>query len=372
MTKASETPLLAAVKNGNIEIAESLIRDSADINLADKNGTSPLHYAAIYGYFNMVDMLLYYDASISKKANDGTSPLMAAVWAGYPDIADLLIQNGADPEETDNNGFNPFLVAAQNGDTVIMEMLIKKNINLYKVNKYNYDALDISIKSNQIKATAYLLRKGDRWTSNGKKPVSPYSVAAKYSRKEITGLLEKNNIPKTFKSGFDQVAITASLKACPYDYFTGLRATFKEPTLNGGIFIGLDIKPGYTRVLIKESSTLYYQYMNKSSVIYGGLFKDIALTDYTFKGNWFFSGSLAAGYTFGNRLKGSGILTGNKIRIIPEIALKWINNNSGFYCGLDFLKTDFYKVGPVWLRLGYSYYIFFDNVRAPAKNIKWY
>jgi ankyrin repeat protein len=372
MSAFSETPLLAAVKNGNVEIAETLIRDSANINLADRYGATPLHYAAIYGYFYMVDMLLYYEAQINYKTNDGTTPLIAAIWAGNSDIADLLIQNGADPEEKDNIGFTPLLVAAQNGDTVIMGMLLKRDINLYEVNKFNYNALDISIKSNQKEATSYLMRKGDKWTTNGNKSVSPYLVAAKYSRKEIAGLLEKNNVPKTYKFGFDQVAISASFKGCLYDYFTGVGISFKEPSINGGIFAGLDLKPGYTRVLMKETETLFYQYMNKSSMIYVGLFKDFSITNYAIKGNWYFSGSLAAGYTFGNKLKGTGITPDNKIRIIPGIALKWTRDNLNFYGGFDVLKSEFYKVGPVWLRVGVSYNIFFDNIRAPGKEIKWY
>jgi len=372
MTIYSETPLLAAVKNGNVEIAETLIRDSADINVSDRYGATPLHYASIYGYFYVADMLLYYEAATYKKSNDGTTPLMAAAWAGYSDIADLLIQNGANPEDADNLGFTPFLVAAQNGDTVIMEILINRKINLYEVNKFNYNALDICIKSNHIEAAAYLLGKGDKWTSNENKAVSPYLVATKYIRKEITHLLEKNNIPKTYKFGFDQVSLSAYLKVSLHDYFTGMGISFKEPKLNGGIFAGCDVKPGYTRVLMKKTETLFYQYKDKSSMVYAGLFKDFAITDYPIKGNWTFTGSLAAGYTFGNKLKGTGITPENKFRILPGIALKWTKDNLNFFGGLDFLKTEFYKVGPVWLRVGFSYNIFFDNVRAPGKEIKWY
>jgi ankyrin repeat protein len=372
MTAYLETPLLAAVKNGNLEIAEALIRDSADVNISDTHGATPLHYASIYGYFYLTDLLLYYNAETYRKTTDGTTPLMAAVWAGHFEITDLLIQNGANPEETDNLDFTPFLIAAQNGDTLIMELLIKRNIDLYEVNRFNYNALDLAIKSNQMEAVGYLLRKSDKWISNSKKSISPYLVAAKYSRKEIEQILEKNNLPKSYKFGFDQVSISASFKGCLHDYFAGLAISFKEPFINAGIFAGFDFKPGYTRVLIKTSESQFYQYMDKSSMIYAGLFKDFKLTDNPLKGNWFVSGSVAAGYTFGNKLKGTAIVPPNKFKIIPEIAFKWTKNHFNLFGGLDFLKTDFYKVGPVWLRVGASYNIFFDNVRAPGKEIKWY
>jgi hypothetical protein len=372
MTAYLETPLLAAVKNGNLEIAEALIRDSADINISDLHGATSLHYASIYGNFYMTDLLLYYDAETYKKTSDGTTPLMAAVWAGHFEITDLLIQNGANPEDTDNMGFTPFLIAAQNGDTLVMELLVKRSINLYEVNKFNYNALDLAIKSNHKDAVDYLLRKGDKWVSNGYKAINPYLVAAKYSRKEIEQMLEKNNLPQSSRFGFDQVSISASFKGCLHDYFAGLAISFKEPYLNAGIFAGCDFKPGYTRILIKKSESQFYQYMDKSSMIYAGLFKDFKITDHPLKNNWFVSGSIAAGYTFGNKLKGTAIIPPNKFKIVPEIAFKWAGNHFNFFGGLDFLKTDFYKVGPVWLRVGASYNIFFDKVRAPGKDIKWF
>ena len=372
MTLFSETPLLAAVKNGNLEIAEALIRDSADINIPDEHGATPLHYAAIYGNFYMTDMLLYYNAETYNKTSDGTTPLMAAVWARHPDIADLLIQNEANPEESDNQGFTPLLIAAQNGDTVSLDLLIRRRINLYEVNKFNYNALDLAIKSNQKEAVAYLIRKGDKWISDVNKSINPYLVAAKYNRKEIIQILEKNKIPRTYRVGFDQVSISASFKGCFHDYYTGFGLSFKEPSLNAGIFAGCDLKPAYDRVLIKESESLFYQYMDKSSMAYAGLFKDFKITDHPYRGNWYITGSVAAGYTFGNKLKGTSINPSNKMRIIPAIALKYTRNNLNFYGGLEFLRTEFYKVGPVWIRFGVSYDIFFDKVRSPGKDIRWY
>jgi len=78
--------------------------------------------------------------------------------------------------------------------------------------------------------------------------------------------------------------------------------------LNGGIIIGCDTKLWYTRILLEQSEHMFYQYMNKNSVVYAGLFKDFALTNNTFRGNFGFSTSLSAGYAFGNKLKGTLIV----------------------------------------------------------------
>jgi ankyrin repeat protein len=372
MTLYSETPLLASVKNGNIEIAEALIRDSADINLADINGATPLHYASIYGSFYITDMLLYYNAKIDIKSVDGTTPLMAAIWSGYADIADILIQNGANCEEKDNQGFTPLMLAAQNGDTIIMEMLLQKRVNLYELNNFKYDALDNSIRSNQKEVIEYLFRKGYKWDRKLPNTINPYSVAVKYGRIDITRILKKNQVPENHHFGFDQVAISTSIKFSFHDYFTGINLALKEPLLNTGIIAGLDIKPGYTRVLVKVNDYTYYQYYDKSSIAYAGIFKDIPLTNHPFGGNWFFNSSVAAAYAFGNKLRGTNIAPGNQFKIIPSLGFKWTGSNISLYGNFDYMKTKFYRIGPVWLRLGIAYNMFLDNERAPGKTIKWY
>ena len=86
--------------------------------------------------------------------------------AGYPTVADLLIQNGANMEARNNKGFTPFIMASVNGDTLIMDLLFRHGVDIYATNNAHYNALDLSISSNQPDAAKYLLRIGDKWTSN--------------------------------------------------------------------------------------------------------------------------------------------------------------------------------------------------------------
>lgn len=372
VTIYSETPLLAAVKNGNMEIAEALIRDSADYEFTDINGARPLHYASVYGYFYITDLLLYYEADTESKTKDGTTPLMAAIWSGYADIADLLIQHDAKCEEKDIHGFTPLMIAAQNGDTVIMEMLLKKGVNMYDVNAYNYDALDICIRSDKKEAIEYLFRKGYKWNSSASKTINPYTVAIKYGRSEIKNLLESNQVPDNPHFGFDEMIISTSFKFCFHDYITGVNFAFKEPFLNGGIIAGIDFKPAYTRVLVKESDNYYYQYRDKSSLAYFGIFKDFPMSDKSNGKTWSFTSSLSGAYIIGNKVKGTNIYPDKKLKIIPSLGIKYESGGFTFNANIEYTKTNYYKIGPVWMRIGIGYILFFDEVRAPGKTIKWY
>lgn len=372
LTLRNETPLIIAVKNENSEITEALIRAGADIDFTDRYDATALHYASVYDYQQIADLLLYYDVSIDKKTVEGSTPLIASVWAGNAAIADLLIQNGANIEARDNEGFTPFLMAALNGDTLIMQLLLKKGVDIYAVNTSNHNALALTIIADKSDVAKYLLRIGNKWANQGSQMLSPYSVASKYRRKEILKILEDNNIPGNIKYEIDQVDIRASTRFFLHDIYSGASFSFKEPYLNGGIIVGLDTKLWYTRVLIKQTEHMFYQYMDKGSVVYAGLFKDFAITDYAFKGNLELSTSLSAGYTFGNVLKGTLNVPHNKFVIIPAVALKWTKKNLSFSLGADYLKSDFYHIGPVWVRIGSSYNLYFDNVRTKGKTLKWY
>jgi ankyrin repeat protein len=372
ITSNNETPLIISVRNQNREIAEALIRGGADVDLADKYGATPIHYATLNGSFELVDLLLYYDADCNKKANDGTTPLMSAILAGFTDIADLLIQNGANLEARDKEGFTPFLIAAQNGDTLIMNLLLKDGVNMYEKNIYNYNALALAIESDQKAAVEFLIQKGDKWLSPENEGVNLYRVASSFGRKDIIEILEKNNIKGNPGLKIDDISLTSSVKFNIRDYFTGLSISFKEPTLNAGFIAGCDLKPAYTKILIKEGENNYYQYYDKSALVFGGFFKELTVSEYSSTTRLSISTALYAGYSFASNFKGTNITPDNRFKVIPAAGIKYQTNHLSFKFDLEYMKTEFYHIGPLWIRIGFGYSYFISKVRSPNKTIKWY
>ena len=371
-TSTGETPLIISARNDNIEITEMLIRAGADIDSSDRYGATPLHYSSIHGNFYLTDLLIYYEAEKDKKTLDGTTPLMAAIWAGYADIADLLIQNGANMEARDKQGFTSFLIASQNGDTLLMNLLLHEGIDLYEKNNNNYNALDLAIGSNNKPAVELLLEIGDKWFSPDKAGVNPYYVASAFGRKELYQLLDRKNIPGKPKQRIDELAINGSVKLNNHDFYTGVSISGKEPLLNAGIIAGFDTKPWYTRVLMRSGEDVYYQYLDKSSIVYGGIYKDFILRENLNGNKLLITTSLVAAYTFGNKLKGTQMTPESKLRIVPSAGLKLQIKHIQAYAGIEYMKSVFYKVGPLWLRTGISYNFYLSKVRSPGKVIKWY
>jgi ankyrin repeat protein len=369
-SKNYETPLLIAVKSRFFDVAEALIREGADIDLSDNFGATPLHYSALYGYLEIADLLVYYDASLNLKSVEGTTPLLASIWAGNSDISDLLIQNNADTEAADNEGFTPLLLAAYFGDTIVMDVLLKKGANIYATNNAKHNALSLAISTGDTITAEYLLKKGNKWADQGK-AVNLYSVAAKYRRTEMADILKKNNIEGRLKHEIDQVSISASSRFTLHDLYTGMSLSFEDSYFNGGFILGCDTKLWYSRVIVQETDNSFHQYMDRSSVAYAGVFKDFALSDRSIGFNYSISAALSAGIAFGNSYKGTYIYPDKTIKTIPSVSFKMTKMNMSYFIGMDYVKTSFYKNGPVWIRFGLSYNYFFDNIRVKIKPIKW-
>jgi len=366
------TQIRVSIEDECLNIAESLLRYGADIDYQDNYGATALNYASIYASFRFADLLIYYRADIDRKAYDGTTPLMAAVWAGHAAIADLLVQNGANMEARDNQGFTAFLIAAQNGDTLLLDYLMKRGVDIYEKDLNGWDALSLSIKYNHKDAVELLIRAGEKFRETGRGSMNYYNVAVKFRREEMFQMLEKNDFPDHYKTQISQIELSVSSKFTHTDIYTGMNFFFREPRKNIGMVTGFDTKLWYTRVMIKETGELFYQYMDKSSLVYAGIFKDIPLTDNAFRSNVIFTGSLSAGYFFGNKYSGTETSPESKFKIIPSVSFKLVRKNFGVFAGIEYMNTDFYRLWPLWARAGISYNFDLKHSKTPVKTIKWY
>lgn len=371
-TSLNETPLLIAVKNNFFSIAEMLLRAGADINLADMYGAVPLHYASLYGLTGMADMLIYYDADLNARTQDGSTPLMASVWAGSYLSSELLIHNGAGMEEKDNQGFTPFLLASWFGDTATMDLLFMNGANLFASTNSGHNAMTLAVISGQSEAVSFLLRLDKRWEGKKGTASDPYLVASKYGRMDILEMLQKSNVPGKVRYEADQFTLSLSERFGFHDALTGISLTLKEPLLGVGIVAGCDFKPWSTRVLIKNNDDQFFQYFDRGSVAYTGLFRDFEIKKYQNTSAFYLSTSLLAGYSFGNNLRGTTLTPENKFKLIPSVSLKFNYGSFNLFAGAEYIKTPFYKSGPVWFRIGTGYTTFFSNIRTKVKLPKWY
>jgi uncharacterized protein len=98
-----ETPLMMAALRGNLEWTQQLLERGAPVN---REGWSPLHYAATGPEPRIVALLLERGAQVESKSPNRTTPLMMAARYGAEESVSLLLARGASTQWRNDRGLN--------------------------------------------------------------------------------------------------------------------------------------------------------------------------------------------------------------------------------------------------------------------------
>lgn len=106
------TPLHHACYKDVITIVFAILNRGAELNLRDSLGETPLHLASKRNSKIIVTMLLNKGAGVDVKNDMGRSPLHLASMSGSIDVVDLLLDYGADVNAVDSVGLTPLDLAS--------------------------------------------------------------------------------------------------------------------------------------------------------------------------------------------------------------------------------------------------------------------
>lgn len=95
-----------AVKTEDIPNVNKFITQLG-VNVKDKNGRTPMHWAADYGHASVIELLAKKGADINAKDRFGITPLLAAVYDGRTSAVKALLAHGANKTIKDSDGKTP-------------------------------------------------------------------------------------------------------------------------------------------------------------------------------------------------------------------------------------------------------------------------
>jgi uncharacterized protein len=151
-----------AARRGDSQAVRALLKQGADVNAAEGDGTTALHWAARAGDAELVQMLIYAGANVKAATRLGAyTPLMMAAQAGHPAAVAALIAGGSDLKATSTTGTTALMFAAQSGDTRTVTMLIEggSDVNA-KETAMGQTPLMFAAAYNRVDVVKLLLAKG--------------------------------------------------------------------------------------------------------------------------------------------------------------------------------------------------------------------
>lgn len=124
-TAGAQSTLADLIQDGNRQAALELIAEGADVNAAQGDGTTPLHWAVYRIDTELTGSLLENGANADAVNRYGSSPIAEAVKVSHPALAAMLLDAGADPESPNLDGQTVLMLTARSGSLEIARLLVE-------------------------------------------------------------------------------------------------------------------------------------------------------------------------------------------------------------------------------------------------------
>ena len=160
--EAPEAPVADAAQRGDVEAVRALLKQGADVNAAQGDGMTALHWAAQNGDVATLQVLLY--AGANREATTrlgGYTALHLASQRGAGDAVRVLVEAGSNVNAVTSTGAGAIHFAAMAGRPDVIKVLLERGANVNAGDAYGgRTPLMFATAGNRVDAMKTLLRAG--------------------------------------------------------------------------------------------------------------------------------------------------------------------------------------------------------------------
>src|SRR5262245_12280281 len=123
--QAAPSTIADAAMQGDRAAVQAMLKSGADVNMAQGDGMTALHWAALKNDADLAKALLRAGARVNATTRlGGYTPLLLAAKDGHVAVIEALVAAGADANEATTNGTTPLMLAAAAGKSEGVKTLL--------------------------------------------------------------------------------------------------------------------------------------------------------------------------------------------------------------------------------------------------------
>jgi len=187
---AGDSPLADAAEKSDHATIQKLLKQSADVNAAQPDGMTALHWATRLDDLETARLLVKSGANVSMTNRYGVAPLSLACQNGNTEIVELLLAAGADANTTLRGGETVLMTAARTGKIGPVKALLARGAKVDAKEKRGQTALMWAAAEGHVDVVNLLIKSGaDFKTALPDSGFTPLFFAAREGRSEVVRAL---------------------------------------------------------------------------------------------------------------------------------------------------------------------------------------
>lgn len=181
--------LMRAAHQNKPASIQRLLREGVDVELADEDGFTAMHRAALVGASDVMRLLLQVGARPAPLTKDGWPPLFAALHQGHREAVVMLLDAGTDLQTF---GCEALFRAYRRGHPALVELLLERGADPNATDEFGNSILSRAIGDAKSELVARLLAAGADPNRRHRDGWTPLFDAAAAGNMEIIDVLAEH------------------------------------------------------------------------------------------------------------------------------------------------------------------------------------
>lgn len=185
---AADSTLPDAAESGNPAEVARLLASGAEVNGAQVDGTTALHWAVYRDETDLAVSLLAAGADARAENRYGMTPLYLACLNGNAALVEALLGHGADPNAKRKGSETALMTAARTGDIACVKVLVKAGAEVDATLPKGQTALMWATAEGHLEVVRYLIEQGADFEATVPSGFAPIFFAVREGRADIVDL----------------------------------------------------------------------------------------------------------------------------------------------------------------------------------------